>query len=97
MTRTARFPALAAALALLASPVAAECFADYKAKQDDPLRLHYGTIELRGSACTKTIAEQQIPDRIAVDDWTLLTVLDVFDELGLDERKESAGKFHLRY
>jgi hypothetical protein len=38
-------PALALALAA-ASPVAAQCFADYKAKQDNPLRLHYGVAEL---------------------------------------------------
>ena len=33
---------LAAALALaLAGPAAAECYADYKAKRDEPLKLHY--------------------------------------------------------
>ncbi|SNT05014.1 hypothetical protein [Tropicimonas sediminicola] len=89
--------ALAAVLTLAAGPAAAGCYADYKAKRDDPLRLHYGTIELNGDACTKAAAERQITRRIASDGWTLLTVLGVFDESGLDERKESAGKFHLRY
>lgn len=89
--------AFVAILALAAGPAAAGCYADYKAKRDDPLRLHYGTIELNGKNCTKAAAERQIPKRIASDGWTLLTVLGVFDESGLDERKESAGKFHLRY
>ncbi len=97
MTRKPFLPALVAMLVLLAGPVSAGCYADYKAKQDDPLRLHYGTIELSGGACTKAAAKKQIPDRIGRDGWKLLTVLGVFDESGLAERKESAGKFHLRY
>lgn len=90
-------PALAAVLALAAGPAAAGCFADYKAKRDDPLRLHYGTIEIRGDDCSVAAAEKQIARRIAGDGWTLLTVLGVFDESGLEKRKDSAGKFHLRY
>lgn len=90
-------PALVAVLALLASPVAADCYADYKAKRDNPLRLHYGTIKLDDTPCTKDAAKKQIRKRIKVDNWKLLTVLDVFDRSGLAERKESAGKFHLRY
>ena len=37
--------------------------------------------------------------RIAVDGWTLLTVVSVFDETGLadDERRSNAGAFYLRY
>ena len=42
---------LAAIMALtLAQPAqAADCYADYKAKQDSPLRLHYGVMQLRGA------------------------------------------------
>ncbi|PRY20649.1 hypothetical protein CLV78_11222 [Aliiruegeria haliotis] len=90
-------PTLAVTLSLLAAPATAACYSDYKAKRDDPLRLHYGVIALNGNACTKAAAKKQIPKRIAADGWTLLNVLGVFDEAGLQERKKSAGKFYLRY
>ena len=85
-------------LLLLASTQLAQaaCFADYKAKQDDPLRLHYGVAELRGD-CDAASAETELRPRLLVDGWTLLTVLDVFEEDGLDERKDSAGDYYLRY
>lgn len=74
----------------------AACYADYKAKRDDPLRLHYGVAEVRGD-CTKAAAEAQIAERLAADGWQLLNVLDVFDDAGLDERKDSAGEYFLRF
>lgn len=82
--------------AALAGPAGAACFADYKAKQDDPLRLHYGIVELRGP-CTVQAAQAEIAPRIARDGWQLLNVVSVFDETGLDERRQSAGQYYLRY
>ena len=47
MTHIRKIPALLLLLAALAQPAhAAGCYADYKAKQDNPLQLHYGVIEL---------------------------------------------------
>ncbi|MFP7672123.1 hypothetical protein ACG74X_02075 [Marivita sp. S0852] len=74
----------------------AKCYADYKAKQDSPLRLHYGVAEISG-ACTVDAATQQLQTRLARAGWTLLNVLSVFDETGLAERKDSAGPHFLRY
>jgi len=91
---------LAALLSLAALPAAAGCFADYKAKRDNPLKLHYGVIALPDNACeSPKAAEAEIAARIAVDGWTLLTVVSVFDETGLDdeERRSNAGAFYLRY
>ena len=83
---------------LLAAPAHATCYADYKAKQDNPLRLQYGVIELQDPACNRPkLAERDISDRIAFDGWTLLNVLTVFGPDGLAERKESAGQYFLRY
>lgn len=82
---------------MAASPATASCYADYKAKQDNPLRLHYGIIELPDTACTKQAAKVQIAQRIAKDGWKLLNVLSVFNADGLGERKSSAGKYFLRY
>jgi len=79
-----------------ATTAQAACYADYKAKQDNPLRLHYGVAEVRGE-CVISSAESQLRDRLAGDGWQLLNVLGVFDDAGLDERKDSAGEFFLRY
>ena len=96
MTRTRPLLAATAALMLLTGAAQAACYADYKAKQDDPLRLHYGVVELRG-ACSASAATQEIAGRIARDGWQLLNVVSVFDETGLNERRQSAGQYYLRY
>ena len=83
-------------LAAAASGAHAACYADYKAKQDDPLKLHYGVAEVAG-ACTPANARVELGPRVAVDGWTLLNIVSVFDDAGLAERKESAGSYFLRY
>jgi len=85
------------ALVALASGACAACFADHTSKKDDPLKLHYGVVELPQSHCSKPGAQSWITQRIAGDGWQLLTVVSVFDETGLAERKASAGEFFLRY
>jgi hypothetical protein len=92
MKRLALTVALLAGLAL---PAQAECYADYKAKQDDPLRLHYGVAQV--SACDRGGAEAELATRLASDGWTLLNVLSTFGPEGLEERKDSAGAYFLRY
>jgi uncharacterized membrane protein len=94
MTRTF----LAAALALvLAGPAAAECYADYKAKRDEPLKLHYGVAQVSDGNCSPGAAEGELAPRLAGDGWTLLNVLSTFGPEGLEERKASAGAYFLRY
>lgn len=91
---------IAAALISLATANTAQaaCFADYKAKKDNPLQLHYGVMELPASACgSASSAAGAIAPRLAKAGWTLLNVLSVFDESGLAERKNSAGRHYLRY
>jgi hypothetical protein len=89
------------ALALLfaaALPAQAACYADYKAKRDNPLRLHYGIIELPESACSsRAAAEQAARERLSRADWQLLNVVGLFGAEGLEERRESAGDFFLRF
>ncbi|MCR8724323.1 hypothetical protein [Frigidibacter sp. ROC022] len=87
-----------ALLALLAAPARADCYADYKAKQDDPLRLQYGVIQLPDSACGSIRqASAEVSARISRDGWQLLNVLSIFGPEGLDQRRESAGAYYLRY
>ncbi|WP_370458574.1 hypothetical protein [Aliiroseovarius sp. PrR006] len=90
--------ALTLLLVAMASTAQAACYADYKAKRDNPLKLHYGVIELSDSVCdNRKAANRQISDRLEANGWSLLKVQSIFDATGLEERKESAGKFFLRY
>jgi len=84
-----------AVLTALALPARAECYADYKAKQDNPLRLHYGVAQV--SACDKAGAEAELAERLAAAGWVLLNVLGVFGPEGLEERKASAAEYFLRF
>jgi len=86
-------------IAMFGTPLpamAANCYADYKAKQDNPLRLHYGVAEVSG-ACTATNASAQLQERLAAQGWILLNVVSVFDDAGLAQRKDSAGPNYLRF
>ncbi|MFW8635877.1 hypothetical protein [Cribrihabitans pelagius] len=89
--------AVMAALLTFTSPAqAADCYADYKAKQDNPLRLHYGVIALSGP-CKKQAAKAEIQARLTPGGWTLLNVLSVFGPEGLEQRKANAGPYYLRF
>ncbi len=82
-----------AALLALTLPAHAACYVDYKAKMDDPLRLHYGVAEV---ACGGD-ANADLANRLAANGWTLLTILSTFDETGLQERQDSAADYFLRF
>lgn len=96
---TVRIALALAALLATAAPAAANCFADYKAKNDGgSLRLHYGVAELPDRACgSKRDAADALAPRLAAQGWTLLNVLSIFGPEGLEQRKDSAGQFFLRY
>jgi len=81
---------------LMASTAHAACYADYKAKQDNPLRLHYGVATVQGD-CSVANAQSQLRGRLAGAGWELLNVLSVFDDATLDEKKDSAGEYFLRF
>jgi hypothetical protein len=88
----------AALLAMaLTTSASAECYADYKAKQDDPLRLHYGVAQVSDGNCSPAAAKGELTPRLASAGWTLLNVLATFGPEGLGERQASAGEFYLRY
>ena len=74
----------------------AACYADYKAKKDNPLQLQYGVAEIYG-ACTIDQARAELTPRLAIDGWQLLEVVGTFDETGLEGRQNSAGDYYLRY
>ncbi len=88
--------AMIATLALPLGASAADCYADYKAKQDNPLRLHYGVIQLQDT-CKPNPAQPDVSARLARGGWTLLNIMSVFGPEGLDQRRANAGDFFLRF
>ena len=87
----------ALALAVLAGPLHAACYADYRARMDNPLRLHYGVIEVPQNACSVGAASSYVSGRLASQGWTLVQVISVFDESGLTSRRADAGQNFLRF
>lgn len=87
---------LAIILAVSASAAQAACYADYKARQDQPFALHYGVAQIEGP-CTTAQAAQELAPRLATAGWRLLNVVSVFGAEGLEERRENAGAHFLRY
>lgn len=87
----------AAALAVLAGPLHAACFADYRARMDNPLRLHYGIVEVPQSACSVGAASSVVAGRLSAQGWQLVQVVSVFDDSGLASRRADAGQYYLRF
>jgi hypothetical protein len=82
----------------LASGAQARCYAEYKAKQDDPLRLHYGVALLADGACpTPQDAAQRLRPRLETAGWTLLDVVGLSDRPPGDQKKANAGDYYLRF
>ena len=84
-------------LSVLAAPLHAACYADYRARMDNPLRLHYGVIEVPQSACSVGAASSVVNGRLASQGWTLVQVISVFNDSGLAARRADAGQYYLRF
>ena len=97
MTRAIIFAATLMAIA--AFPAGAACYADYKAKKEGgQLKLHYGVVQISDGACgNRGRAEREVRQKIAKGGWSLLNLMSVFDESGLDQRRGSAANFFLRF
>jgi hypothetical protein len=81
----------------LGTAAQAACFADYKAKQDNPLRLQYGIIELPDMACgSVSAARVYAAPIIARSGWTLLQIESIFDASQFPARSANAGAIHRR-
>jgi hypothetical protein len=75
----------------------AACYADYKAKQENPLKLHYGIMKFDSVECTASIVQKKVALRLLPHGWTLLNLLTVSRKLPTTQRKDNAGENFLRY
>ena len=82
---------------MLAGQAQAQCWADYKAKQDNPLRLQYGLIELPDTACgSRAAAESYARPVIAQTGWTLLQIESILTSTEAQARSGNASAIHRR-
>jgi len=75
----------------------AGCYADYKAKQENPLKLHYGIMKLGDGKCSASATEDIVAARLLPHGWILLNLVTVFREPPTLQQKENAGENFLRY
>ena len=87
-----------ATLLWLTAQAQSACYADYKASRDNPFKLHYGVMRIDVNPCT--LSDQVVNDvaeRLKASGWKLLQVQSVFGEGGLEQRREDAGQYFLRF
>jgi hypothetical protein len=97
--------AIALMLALLTpqGAVAAQnCYVDYKAKRignsGAGLKLHYGVIALPPRICNNgSLGQAYVTRQLKSDGWALLRVISRFSDDGLNQRRQNAGQYFLRY
>ena len=77
MMKHAFIALLAIGFLSIAGTANAACVAEYKAKQDNPLRLDHGTVTVQGNDCTKSGVEAAVRDALASRGWILLSILSV--------------------
>lgn len=97
MTYKRYFPVALVALMALPFGAQAACYAEYKAKQENPLKLHYGVAEVSDAECSTAEAAKALAPRLAKDGWILLTIVGMIDATELEAVKKSAGAFFLKY
>lgn len=97
MTHTPLSIAALAALIVLPFGANAACYAEYKAKREDPLKLHYGVAQVADDACAPDAAAVALAPRLANDGWILLTIVGMIGDADLEAVKESAGAYFLKY
>ncbi|MFZ7093511.1 hypothetical protein [Primorskyibacter sp. 2E233] len=87
------------ALVTLGLPAAAQadCFVEYKAKQDSPLRLHYGILAIKGSCPLAPQAASTAQARLSAGGWVLLNVLGLSEQSPTAQMRSNAGDYYLRY
>ena len=97
LIKIARIGMATGLIALLPAIAQAECYVSYKAKRENPLKLHFGVAAVPDSACSKSAASAALAPRLAKDGWILLTIAAMVDETELEALKDSAGAFFLKY
>lgn len=89
---------LSSALILsMASGAQAACFAHYKAKQENPLKLAYGIMSVGDAQCSATAAKATVKNRLLQNGWVLLNIVRVTTKAPTTSEERNAGAHYLRF
>ena len=72
------------------------CFVLYKAKKDNPLRLHLGLMEIERQ-CTDVDIEALSQQRLKSDGWSLLQIVDRSQKIDTKNIESDLGEYFLKY
>lgn len=93
-----KLPILAfAALASLAAPAEAACYAQYRATRQNPVQLAYGVAAIPGNTCSAQAAAQYLQDRLSRSGWTLQNVLSTMTSNSAPANAGYTGGHYLAY
>jgi hypothetical protein len=73
-----------------------ECFVLYKAKKDNPLKLHLGLIQISGQ-CSEHDVEYITSRRLNLTDWKLLKIVKSSSNIDAEKMERDLGDYFLKY
>ena len=73
-----------------------ECFVLYKAKKDNPLKLHLGLIQIN-SQCSNHDIEGITSKRLSSTGWKLLQIVKVSSNVDTKKMESDLGDYFLKY
>jgi hypothetical protein len=75
---------------------ATQCFVLYKAKKDNPLKLHLGLMQIN-ETCTMKNIDTKINNRLNSYGWTLLQIVTATENVKIEKMKRDLGDYFLKY
>jgi hypothetical protein len=73
-----------------------ECFVLYKAKKDNPLKLHLGLIQINGQ-CSDHDVESITNKRLSSTGWKLLQIVTASGNIDTKKMESDLGDYFLKY
>ena len=81
---------------LLSVAHAEDCFVLYKAKKDNPLKLHLGLIQINGQ-CSDHDVEGITSKRLSSTGWKLLQIVTASGNIDTKKMESDVGDYFLKY
>ena len=75
---------------------AEDCFVLYKAKKDNPLKLHLGLMKI-DRTCSDDAIEAVLRRRLQPAGWSLLQIVNVSQDIAVEKIKRDLGEYFLKY
>ena len=75
---------------------AEDCFVLYKAKKDNPLKLHLGLIQINGQCASHDIEGITI-QRLNSSGWKLLKIVKFTGKIEVEKMEKDLGDYFLKY